>query len=201
MTMNSSFHQLSLPIKAGMMWKCTRGWGGSSSFYPKHSLTSFELWCWRRLLRVPWTARRSNQSILKEINPEYSLEAEYWGWSWSSKTLATWCEEPTHWKRPQCWEKIEGKRRGQLSIRWLESITNSMDMNLNKLQETVEDGGAWRAAIHGVKKSQTGLRNKKTTKSFKKFNSPFDFSPSSCLASSDSGAEKMWYHKTRPGWN
>ena len=67
-------------------------------------IDAFELWCWRRLLRVPWTARRSNQSILKETNPEYSLKG--WCWSWSSKTLATWCEELNHWKRPGCWERL-----------------------------------------------------------------------------------------------
>ena len=61
-------------------------------------------WCWRRLLRIPWTARRSNQSILKEISPEDSLER--WSWSWNSNTLATWCEELTHWKRPWCWETL-----------------------------------------------------------------------------------------------
>ena len=74
----------------------------------------FELWCWRRLLRVPWTERRSNQSVLKEINPEHSLND--WCWSWSSNTLATWCEELTHWKRPWCWERLraggEGDGRG-----------------------------------------------------------------------------------------
>ena len=73
-----------------------------------------ELWCWRRLLRVPWTARRSNQSILKEISPEYSLED--WCWSWNSNTLATLCKEWTHWKRHWCWERLkaggEGDDRG-----------------------------------------------------------------------------------------
>ena len=75
---------------------------------------AFELWCWRRLLRVPWTARRSNLSIPKEISPEYSLED--WCWSWNSNTLATWCEELTHLKRPWCWERLkaggEGDNRG-----------------------------------------------------------------------------------------
>ena len=77
-------------------------------------IDSFELWCWRRLLRVRWTTRRSNQSILKEINPEYSLKGLMW--SWSSNTLATWCEWLTHWKTPWCWERLkaegeEGNRR------------------------------------------------------------------------------------------
>ena len=67
-------------------------------------IDAFKLWCWRRLLRVPWTARRSNQSILKEISPEFHWKD--WCWSWSSNTLVTWCEEPTHWKRPWCWERL-----------------------------------------------------------------------------------------------
>ena len=70
----------------------------------------FELWCWRRLLRVPWTARRSNQSILKEISPGYSLEGS--SWSWNSNNLATWCEELTHWKRPWCWERLKAGGKG-----------------------------------------------------------------------------------------
>ena len=70
---------------------------------------AFELWCWRRLLRVPWTARRSNQSILKEISPDYSLEG---CWSWSSNTFTTWCEKLTHWKRPWCWERLKAGREG-----------------------------------------------------------------------------------------
>ena len=77
-------------------------------------IDSFELWCWRKLLRVPWTIRRSNQSILKETNPEYSLEG--WCWSWIAHHLATWCKELTHWQSPWCWEKLraggEGDDRG-----------------------------------------------------------------------------------------
>ena len=73
-------------------------------------IDAFELWCRRRLLRVPWTARRSNQSILKEISPECSLERLCW--NWNSNTLATWCEEPTHWKRPWCWERLKVGREG-----------------------------------------------------------------------------------------
>ena len=70
----------------------------------------FELWCWRTLLRFPWTARRSKQEILKEINPEYSWKD--WCWSWSYNTLATWCEELTHWKRPWCWERLKAEGEG-----------------------------------------------------------------------------------------
>ena len=82
---------------------------------------AFELWCWRRLLKVPWTARRSNQSILKEISPEYSLE----GWHWNSNTLATWCEELTHLKRPWCWERLKagGERDNQEWDGWMASPT------------------------------------------------------------------------------
>ena len=98
----------------------------------RRRIDAFELWCWRRLLRVPWTARRSNQSILKEISPEYSLEYSLeglhwkdWCWSWNSNILATWCEELTHLKRPWCWEWLksggEGDDRGWDG--WMASLT------------------------------------------------------------------------------
>ena len=84
---------------------------------------AFELWCWRRLLRVPWTARRSNQSILKEISPEYSLEGLML--NWNPNTLATWCEELTHWKRPWCWERLKAGREGDSRgwDHWMASLT------------------------------------------------------------------------------
>ena len=86
-------------------------------------IDAFELWCWRRLLRVPWTARRSNQSILKEISPEYYRKN--WCWSWNSNTLAIWCEESTHWERPWCWERL--RARGEAADRgwdgWMASLT------------------------------------------------------------------------------
>ena len=116
-------------------------------------IDAFVLWCWRRLLRVPWAARRSNQSILKEINPEYSLEGMM---LWNSNTLATWCEEPAHWKRPWCWERLKAKEMGVAEDE-IDSITNSMDISLSQLWEIVEDRGAWHAVVHGVAKSRTQL--------------------------------------------
>ena len=90
-------------------------------------IDAFELWCWRRLLRILWTARRSNQSILKEISPGRSLEGRKdWCWSWNSNTLATWCEELTHLKRPWCWERLNAGE-GDDRMWWLDGITDSMD--------------------------------------------------------------------------
>ena len=117
---------------------------------------AFELWCWRRLLRIPWTARRSNQPILKKISPEYSLEGlllklQYFGLlMWRAHSL----------KKTLMLRKIEVKRRrGQQRMRWLVSITGSMDVNLSKLQKIMEERGGWHAAVHGVAKNRTLVNN------------------------------------------
>ena len=143
--LNNSFPSFVVLIQFFKVIKCQR-------------IDAFKLWCWRRLLRVPWTVRRSNHSILKEIIPEYSLEGlmlklklQYFGHLMG---------------RTDCLEKTlmlgkteSRRRRGWQRKRWLDDITNSMDMRLSKLQELVMDRKAWPVAVHGIGKSRTRLRD------------------------------------------